>query len=300
QAHMPVGADILINKMGTASGMWFEHEGTFFVSMPGVPREMKYLMSQEVLPRLQDRFDTPTILHHTTLTTGKGETDLSGMLEEFEDNLPNHIKLAYLPKTMSGLVRLRLSARGQDKEQLEKDLQEQVQKLPQILGSLIYGEGEETLSQAVGKLLAEKNSRVGTAESCTGGNIAHQFTEVAGSSQYYEGSVIAYSNQVKINVLGVHPNTIEDHGAVSEQTVRAMAKGLMNSLGVDYAIAVSGIAGPGGGRPNKPVGTIWVAVGNKDQIFTKKLQLSKDRTRNIQLTTTIALNILRRFLLGDL
>ena len=300
QAYMPVGAEVLINKMGTASGMWFKHKGIVFVAMPGVPREMNYLMEHEVLPRLRTQFETPTILHHTILTTGKGETDLSEMLEAFETSLPQHIQLAYLPKPMGGLVRLRLSARGQNEQALQRALNTEVAKLSQILGNLIYGEGEMTLSQAVGELLQKKGGKVGTAESCTGGNIAHQLTSTAGSSAYFKGGVIAYSNALKIKLLHVSKTTIAQHGAVSEPTVREMATGLLQSLEVDYVIAVSGIAGPSGGHPGKPVGTIWLAIGDKNRLYTKKLQLSKDRTRNIQLTTTIALDILRKFLLGDL
>ena len=300
QAEMPTGATVLINKTGTASGMWFEKEGRVVVAMPGVPREVKYLMKYEVLSRLKAEWELPTIMHYTLKTTGKGETDLSELLADFETTLPPNIKLAYLPNTMQGIVRLRLSAVGEDEMVLQTQLEDQVSKLPPILGSLIFGEGKDTMESVLGQLLLRKGLTLGTAESCTGGNIAHKITSVAGCSAYYESSIIAYSNEAKMSVLGVKPETLENDGAVSEQTVIEMARGTQQLLNVDCAIAVSGIAGPTGGSPEKPVGTIWVAVTKNDAIYTKKLQLGKDRMQNIERTTTIAMNLLRRFLLDDL
>lgn len=300
QAEMPVGAKILINKAGTASGMWFERNDKVVVSMPGVPREVKYLMKYEALPNLKMQFQFPTIMHYTVNTTGIGETDLGEMLTEFEQKLPSNIKLAYLPNTMLGVVRLRLSAYGEDEIVLETQLDHYVRKLPPILGSLIFGEEKDTLESVLGKLLLKKEYTLGTAESCTGGNIAHKITSVAGCSAYYESSVIAYSNAIKESLLGVKAATLDVHGAVSEQTVIEMAKGTQKLLNVNCSIAVSGIAGPTGGSPEKPVGTIWVAVTKNEKIYTQKLQLGKDRIQNIERTTTIALNLLRRFLLDDL
>lgn len=300
QAEMPVGAKILINKTGTASGMWFEKDGAIVVSMPGVPREVKYLMRYEVLPQLKLQLQVPTLMHRTLLTTGKGETDLAEILEEFENKLPSNIKLAYLPNTTQGFIRLRLSAIGGDAMVLESQLDHQVRKLPQLLGNIIFGEGKETMEEVVGKLLLRQNLTLGTAESCTGGNIAHKITSIAGSSRYYEGSIIAYSNAVKKGLLGVKEATLEQHGAVSEETVIEMARGTQQLLNVDCSIAVSGVAGPTGGSPEKPVGTIWVAIANKEALFTKRLQLGKDRLQNIERTTTFALNYLRRCLLNDL
>jgi len=300
QAKMPGGAKILINKTGTASGMWFEETGKVFVSLPGVPREVKYLMKYEVLPRLHQQFMTPTILHRTILTIGKGETDLSEILHDFEANLPSNLKLAYLPDTSTGILRLRLTAIGEDDLLLETQLAEQIGNLQEILGTLIFGEHKETLASVVGRMLLARRWTLGTAESCTGGNIAHRITSIPGSSNYYPGSVIAYSNQVKMELLNVKESTLEEGGAVSEQCVIEMARGTQKLLGVDCAIAVSGVAGPGGGSPEKPVGTIWVAVAKQEEMFTKKLQLSKDRIRNIELTSSHALNLLRRFLINDL
>ena len=300
QAEMPVGANILINKTGTASGMWFESKGKIIVSMPGVPREVKYLMKYEILPKLNMQLETPAIMHRTINLTGKGETDLAEMLVNFEKKLPSNIKLAYLPNPVTGVIRLRLSAVGNDAIVLETQLDHQVGKLPPILGSLIFGEEKDTLESVVGQLLLQKGYTMGTAESCTGGTIAHKITSVAGCSAYYESSVIAYSNATKMNLLGVSPETLKNHGAVSEETVIQMARGTQKLLQVNCAIAVSGVAGPTGGSPEKPVGTIWVAVTKNDEIYTKKLQLGKDRIQNIERTTTIALDLLRRFLLNDL
>lgn len=300
QAEMPVGADILMNKVGTASGMWFKQNGKVTVSMPGVPREMKYLMTEEVLPKLQKHFNTPTILHKTLLTSGKGETDLSDLLEEVEEQLPQNIKLAYLPNTMKGQVRLRLTAKGEDRKALEEELEKQANKISTLLGPLVFGEEQQTLAGAIGLLLKEKGATLGTAESCTGGNVAQHITAVAGCSSYYKGSIVAYANETKTKFLGVKTATLDEYGAVSEQTIKEMLQGTIQNLGVDYAVATSGIAGPGGGKPDKPVGTIWIAVGDKNKVFAKCLQLGNNRERNIQMTTTIVLNTLRRFLLGDL
>ncbi len=300
QAEMPDGAKVLINKVGAASGMWFERDGKVIVSMPGIPREVKYLMKYEVLPNLKMQFQFPSIMHYTVNVTGKGETDLAEMLTEFEQKLPSNIKLAYLPNSMIGVVRLRLSAYGEDVMVLETQLDHYIRKLPPVLGSLIYGEHKDTLERVIGQMLLKRNYTLGTAESCTGGNIAHKITSVAGCSAYYESSVIAYSNAVKRDLLGVKQETLDEHGAVSEQTVIEMARGTQKLLNVNCAIAVSGVAGPTGGSPEKPVGTIWVAVTENERIYTQKLQLGKDRLQNIERTTTIALNLLRRFLLDDL
>ncbi len=300
QAFMPDKATILINKTGTASGMWFEQQGKVIVSMPGVPREVYYLMEKEVLPRLQEQFQTPTILHKTLLSIGKGETDLSELLEDFEASLPSSIKMAYLPNSSIGAVRLRLSARGENLALVQEQLTTFTAKLRTILGALLFGEDKETLAEAIGKILLKKNWNLATAESCTGGMIAQQITSVAGSSAYYPGTVVAYANAVKMNIFGVSAATLEDYGAVSEQCVSEMAKGVQKLLGTNCAIAVSGIAGPGGAKPNKPVGTIWVAVLCEEQLYTKKLTLGKERLQNISRTTNIALNLLRRMLIGDL
>jgi nicotinamide-nucleotide amidase len=268
--------------------------------MPGVPREMQYLMQNEVLPRLKAKFQMPAIQHFTLQTMGKGETDLSDMLEELEtQQLPAHIKLAYLPDTILGKVRLRLTAKGQDTETLKNELNTHIGSMKNILGTLVFGEGDTSIEAEVGKLLRSQNLTLSTAESCTGGNIAKRLTSVAGSSQYFLGSVVAYSNPIKEQVLGVSKQTLDEYGAVSEPCVQEMAAGARQLLNTDYAIAVSGIAGPNGGRPDKPVGTIWLAIANKEQVYSKKLQLGSDRNRNIEMTTSTALNLLRLLLIGQ-
>ena len=297
QALMPVGIQHLENKMGTAPGMWFEKDGKVLISMPGVPYEMKYIMEHQVIPKIKSTFKTKIIRHRTVLTVGQGESKIAEIISDFEDNLAkDHIKLAYLPNI--GKVRLRLSVIGDDATALDALLDAKIEELRTLIPQYIYGYDTRTFEEAVGELLKSRNLVVSTAESCTGGLIAHKITSVSGSSAYFHGSVVAYDNRIKVNVLGVNPATLQNHGAVSEETVREMVTGVLNVMKTDYAIAVSGIAGPTGGTPEKPVGTIWVAVGNHEEIKTHKLLLSKDRLKNIQYTTTFAMNFLRRMILG--
>lgn len=301
QAEMPVGAQILINKMGTASGMWFQEEGyPIVVSMPGVPKEMKYLMQEEVFPRLAQLPGRSNIVQQTWLCFGKGETDVSTALEDFEAQLPSSIKLAYLPNTKTGYLRLRLTAKGQEEAALVQAVKEEGAKLCEILGpKLIIGQEGDFLEAKLGELLRQKGKTIGTAESCTGGNIAHKLTTIPGSSDYFMGSVVAYSNTVKMQQLGVSAETLETEGAVSEATVRQMLAGLIKNLNVDYGIVSSGIAGPSGGRPDKPVGTIWLAMGSAEKQWVQKLELGNNRTRNIEMSSSFALNFMRLFLLED-
>lgn len=294
QCMMPDGAIILKNPTGTAPGMWFPVEGKVLVSMPGVPWEMKYLMENEVVPRLKKEMNVSPIAHQTILTVGIGETQLAAMIAEVEDTLPAHIKLAYLPSL--GSVRLRLTARGADEAQLQKDLQVETDRMLPLLGGYVYGFGEETLEGAVGKLLKERGMTLVTAESCTGGYIAHRITSVSGSSEYFQGSIVSYSNDVKMSMLGVKPETLDAHGAVSEETVLEMAQGALAQLRGDCVIAVSGVAGPNGGTAEKPVGTVCFAIGNKEKIEVRTLRFGRDREKNIQLTSISALNLLRKFL----
>jgi nicotinamide-nucleotide amidase len=293
QCFMPQNAKLLYNKMGTAPGMWMEEGDTVVVSMPGVPYEMKYLMEYEVIPLLKSRFPGEPILHRTILTVGEGESRIAERIADFENNLPEEVGLSYLPNL--GRVRLRLTAKGKSAVELRLLLDEQVERLSQLIPELIFGFEEQTLEGVVGALLKERRLTIGTAESCTGGYLAHQITSVSGSSAYFTGSVIAYSNQVKINQLGVSEETLQQHGAVSEPVVEQMVRGTLELLGTDLAISTSGIAGPTGGTPQKPVGTIWLAVGNREKIVTRKLQLGKDRLKNIQYATVQALNMLRQF-----
>ncbi|MBK7406757.1 MAG: competence/damage-inducible protein A [Saprospirales bacterium] len=297
QCFMPQNAALLHNRMGTAPGMWFDEKGKVVVSMPGVPYEMEYLMEVEVLPRLQKRFPGSPIIHHTILTAGEGESRIAERISEIEDNLPNEVKLAYLPGL--GQVRLRLTARGENEGHLRRLLDQEARKIQETLPDIIYGQGEETLEQVIGVLLQQRNWLLSTAESCTGGYLAHRITTIAGSSAYYKGSVVAYSNELKTKLLEVSKETLDEFGAVSEETVREMVAGALKLLGTDVAVTISGIAGPDGGTPEKPVGTIWVAVGTKENVQTYHLQLGKDRLKNIQYTAIAALNFLRKFLLEE-
>lgn len=295
QCYMPKNADLMMNKMGTAPGMWFEKDGKILVSMPGVPYEMKYLMEFEVLPRLKKEFPSKPIAHRTILTVGEGESRIADQIHDFVEALPENIKIAYLPGL--GQVRLRLTGTGDDEDVLNDLLDEQVEVLKKIIPQFIFGYEKEKLEEVVGRILKEKKKTICTAESCTGGFLAHKITSISGSSAYFMGSVIAYDNAVKMNQLQVNPTTLETHGAVSEATVKEMVTGALDLLKTDIAISISGIAGPGGGTPEKPVGTVWIAIGDKNKTQTYQLNLWKDRMKNIEYASVVALNVIRKFLL---
>jgi nicotinamide-nucleotide amidase len=285
----------VFNLKGTAPGMWFEKDGKVFVSMPGVPYEMMAMMTEIIIPKIIEQFQLPHIIHKTILTQGIGESWLADKIKDMENNLPKHIKLAYLPSP--GIVRLRLSAYHGIKAELEKEIDEQISILNNLIPQYVFGYGEDSLEQIIGRLLIEKNQTLCTAESCTGGYIAHRITSVSGSSAYYIGSILAYANEIKINELGVNVIDIEKFGAVSEEVVYQMAKNARVKLKADYSIATTGISGPNGGTDEKPVGTVWIAIAGAFGIKTKKLQLAGDRERNIQMTAIYALNMLRKCLI---
>ncbi|MCX6238512.1 MAG: competence/damage-inducible protein A [Bacteroidia bacterium] len=295
QAHVPATAIILPNKLGTAPGLLFNHEGTIFVFMPGVPFEMKYLMENEVLPRIKKLFNTSTIIHRTVLTQGLPESILAERIDDWEDSLPECISLAYLPSPES--MRLRLSARGDDKEYLSNLLEQNIKELTEIIPGYIFGYEDDTMAGNIGKILKEKGLTVSVAESCTGGNIAHFFTLNPGSSEYFKGGVVAYSNEIKVKLLGIDPQLIAENGAVSKEVVEAMAVAVRQLLQTDYAIATSGIAGPGGGIPEKPVGTVWIAAADSDSVVSKTFNFGNNRKRNIIRSSQTALNMLRLQLL---
>ncbi|MEM9991108.1 MAG: competence/damage-inducible protein A [Bacteroidota bacterium] len=295
QCFMPQNAELLLNKMGTAPGMWFDENNTVVVSMPGVPYEMKYLMEHEVIPRLKTRFPLQAIAHRTIQTIGEGESRIALRIADFEDNLPKNIKLAYLPNL--GRVRLRLSGTGTNQVALEAQLDGLVSQLVPQIEDLVFGYESDTIEAVVGNLLQERQLTLATAESCTGGHIAHQITAISGASAYFMGSIVAYDNAIKQNLLGVSSEILEKDGAVSEACVRAMAVGVRKQMGTDIGISVSGIAGPTGGTPEKPVGTIWMAVSNEQRTVTRKLQIGKNRILNIQYTSNIALNLVRQLVL---
>jgi nicotinamide-nucleotide amidase len=296
QAFLPESCTPVRNILGTAPGMWFEQDGKIFVSMPGVPYEMKRMMTDIVLPKLKAFFKTPEIIHKVVQTVGIPESILADKLDHFETNLPEHIKLAYLPHL--GGVRLRLTGQGEDATILEKDLLQQVDALKDTIPNYIFAIGEQPLEETIGLMLKERQLTIATAESCTGGYVAHKITSISGSSAYYQGSVIAYHNEVKIQELNVNPETLNQHGAVSEATVREMAENVRKKFGTSIGVATSGIAGPSGGTPDKPVGTIWIAYSDENKTETKLLNFNKDRILNIEYTTMAVLNLIRQSLLS--
>ena len=297
QAALPKTCRYLVNHWGTAPGMWFEKDGKVLVSLPGVPYEMKELMTHSVLPGLKEYFTLPVIVHHTVRTAGIGESFLAEKIASWEDSLPEDIRLAYLP-SFSG-VKLRLTGYGDDREIVAAALQARAEELKGLIGTYIYGYDETEIEGAVGALLAQRAATISTAESCTGGYVAHRLSSIPGSSAYFLGSVVSYSNQVKEEVLGVPAEYLRDYGAVSEQVAVSMAEGVRRRLGTTYAISTTGVAGPSGGTPEKPVGTVWIACAGPEGTVTRKLQLGTLRDVNIQLTTMHVLNMLRQVMAGE-
>jgi len=297
QAYVPDKCRAFINEWGTAPGMWFEDNGKILVSMPGVPMEMKGIMGKYVLPELKKKFNLPVILHRTLLTYGTFEAHLSGLLAYFEKELPSNVKLAYLPS--AGRVRLRLSGTGDSYSALVRLLDGLEKEMRERIGQYIYGKDDETLEQIVGQLLREQGKSLATAESCTGGMVAHLITSVPGASDYFAGSVISYADEIKTNTLGVSAADIEAYGAVSRPVVEQMAAGAREKLNTDFAIAISGIAGPTGGTPEKPVGTVWIAIGTPGNIISERFKFGFSRMENITRAAYTSLNMLRKILLNE-
>ena len=292
QAEVPEMCRPIRNFKGTAPGMWFERDGKVLVSMPGVPYEMKAMMTDEVLPNIQSKYELPVIYYRTVLTQGIPESVLAHKLEDWENNLGDQIKLAYLPS--AGRVRLRLMAVGKDRSHLEKIIDDKVILLHRIVGDAIYGEGDTSIEESVAQLLLEKGQSVVTAESCTGGKIAQMFTSHAGSSAYFKGGAVTYTNESKSQILGVNPVWFDKVGAVSEEVVREMALGAIRVYDADWAVATSGVAGPDGGTEEKPVGTVWIAVAGPDGVEAEKFTFGTDRHYNINLSASTGLNMLRK------
>jgi nicotinamide-nucleotide amidase len=291
QAALPSCCEKITNTLGTAPGMWFSRNNKVFVSMPGVPHEMKRMMTDLVIPKLKATFDTPIIHHKIIRTIGMGESFLAEKISHWEQSLPSHIKLAYLPSL--GEVKLRLTAIGESLDALEVETDELATQLDPIIGQTIYGFGSGPLEMVLGKILLERNLTIAVAESCTGGYLSHLITSVPGSSAYFMGSLIPYSYEIKMGELGVKPETLEKYGAVSEETIVEMATLVRDKFNTDIGVATSGIAGPGGATPEKPVGTVWIAYADKHRTVTKKLQLSTDRAINIRMASVMALNLVR-------
>lgn len=295
QAEVPDKCRVLPNLRGTAPGMWFEKEGVIYISLPGVPHEMTGLMESSVLPLLKAHFKLPAIVHKTLFTFGQGESLLAESLKGFEEALPPYIKLAYLPNF--GAVKLRLTGKGDYKEKLQSEINNLFVWMERLVKEFVVANEDITMQEVVAKLLDKHKLFVGTAESCTGGYLAHLFTSRPGSSSSFKGSIVSYANEAKENILGVQHATIVTYGAVSEETVIEMINGALEKLNVDYVIATSGILGPGGGTQQKPVGTVWIGVGNRKAVRTHKYFFRFDRKRNIELAASNALNMLRKFII---
>lgn len=294
QALVPENCEVILNDNGTAPGMWFNHNGKIYMSMPGVPHEMMYMMEEKVIPKLKSSLKLPYIIHKTILTVGEGESYLAQRIADIEDALPSYIKLAYLPKL--GQVRLRLSGYGIDEALLTAEVNEFAARIVERVKNVVAAEEDITIEKAILNYMAEKGLTLSTAESCTGGYIAHLITQNAGSSKVYLGGAVSYANEIKESVLGVKAGTIAQFGAVSEETVTEMAEGALANFKSDYAIAVTGIAGPDGGTPDKPVGTVWISVARAGKTVVKKLTFGNKRRQNIERSAISALNMLNTLL----
>jgi len=297
QAMLPASCTVLHNSAGTASGMWFERNNTIFISMPGVPFEMEAIMSEEVLPRFAKLGIAQSIVHKTVLTIGLPESMLAEKIEHWENALPKFIKLAYLPSPM--MVKLRLSGYGTDGPMIRAEVERQVKELLTIIPDNAFGFDDDNMGLAIGRMLAESGRNLALAESCTGGTIAQFITSNAGSSRYFKGGVVAYSNEIKHKLLGVPMDIINHFGAVSQEVAEAMALGAIKSLEADYAVATTGIAGPDGGSDEKPVGTVWIAIAGASGVVSKKYVFKHNRERNVIRTTHTALNMLRTFIINE-
>ena len=296
QAMVPDNCKVLQNLTGTAPGMLFGKSGRIVVSMPGVPHEMKHIMKEHVLPLLAGRMPGGVIVHKNIMTYGIAEAMLAERLSAFERELPAEVRLAYLPAY--GVIKLRLTTAGSNQQMINKTVREQVEKLYKVIPDVIYGEDEVMLEEVIGKLLNDNNLTVSTAESCTGGKIASLITSVPGSSGWFRGSVVAYDNCIKTGVLGVSNETLKLYGAVSAETAGEMARGVRRLMGTDYAVAVTGIAGPSGGTAGKPVGTVWIAVDSERGLVTEKQIFGDNRLINISRSSYGALNLLRKQILS--
>jgi nicotinamide-nucleotide amidase len=298
QALVPSQGTVLPNMVGTAPGMWMEKENTVFISLPGVPYEMKYIMEHEVILRLIAKFKRPYILHKTILTYGQGESLVAERIEEWEDNLPEFIKLAYLPSP--GRVRLRLTARGINEEFLRQSIEEEAEKLNELIGDIIVGYDEgETLEVVLGRLLVQKNKTIAVAESCTGGQIAQMITSVPGASAYFNGGVVTYATQSKIDILGVPKELVEKHSVVSAEVAEAMAARAKEIFGTDYAVATTGNAGPAKGDADADVGTVYIGFATPQGIYSEKYELGQPREKVIDRASNKALEIIYQEILKN-
>ena len=296
QALVPTKAKVLFNQAGTAPGMWMEKEKTVFISLPGVPYEMKYLVDNEVIPNLVQKFECPYIVHQTIMTYGRGESMIAEQIEEWEDNLPDFIKLAYLPSP--GKVRLRLTARGTNEELLKSEIKCQVEKLDLLIHDIIVGYNEdEPIEVVLGRLLTEKKVTISTAESCTGGKIAATLSSVSGASNYFKGSVVSYATQTKINVLGIANEVIAKYGVVSAEVATEMAKSAQKIMNSDFAIATTGNAGPTKGDESTELGTVFIAVATPNGVFVEEFNFGQPREKVIDRAVSKALELIYKEIL---
>ncbi len=291
QANLPSACTPLINKMGTASGMRFEKSGRHYFSLPGVPYETEHLMETQVKPWIQKNLQKGTVVHHTILTLGVPESDLAERLCDWENALPKSVRLAYLPSP--GMVRLRLTSYDGSESEAREAVKTEAEKVCRILGEIVFGENAQTLEEVIGLLLKEKKATLSTAESCTGGYVAHLLTSVAGSSAYYKGGAVSYSNALKMKMLGVKQGTLKKFSAVSKEVALEMAAGAQNHFDSDFAIATTGVAGPSGGTDENPIGTVWIATASPNGLKAKRFQFGKNRARNIRKAALMALDLLR-------
>lgn len=296
QALVPDGCTVLPNRNGTAPGMWFERDGKVLISMPGVPFEMKALVKDEVLPRLRKHFALDANVHRTIITFGLAESILADTIASWEEALPPYLHLAYLPSALC--IRLRLSAYEIDRQKAEQEIESQIEKLSKVIPHYIIGSEDDSLESVTGTLLKTRGETLATAESCTGGNIAHRFTAMPGASEYFKGGVVAYSNEVKIALLGVDPESLNRYGAVSQSVAEQMAEGVRRATGATYGISTTGIAGPTGGTPEKPVGTVWMAVATPNGVFSRRMVFGSVRSQHIERASSNCINLLRLQLLG--
>jgi len=294
QALVPQNCEVILNKNGTAPGMWFNEKGKIYVCMPGVPHEMMYMMEGDVIPKLKATFTLPAIVHKTILTVGEGESFLAERIADIEDSLPAHIKLAYLPKL--GQVRLRLSGYGENETALKAEVETYAQKIVARVADVVAAEEDIPIEKAILNQMELKGLTLSVAESCTGGYISHLFTQHPGSSKVFLGGGVTYSNGLKEEILGVQNHTLKTFGAVSGEVVTEMVEGALKRFKSDLAIAVTGVAGPGGGTPEKPVGTVWIAVANINKMVVKKLTFGDKRQQNIERSAISALNMLNTLL----
>ena len=298
QAEVPDVCEVLFNENGTAPGMLFEKEGVLYFSLPGVPHEMKGLVDKYVISKIKQSFKTPSIVHRTLLTAGLGESFLAEIIADFENALPSHIKLAYLPNF--GMVRLRLTGTSDDENELITNMEEVFAELKVKVQAYLVTDKDEAMEVVVGGLLRSNNQTVATAESCTGGYIGHLLSKHAGSSQFYTGGIISYDNRIKTEFLDVSTEILHTVGAVSKEAVEQMAVAVRAKMNTDYGVSVSGIMGPSGQTDEKPLGMVWIGVANKEKVYSKVLYLRFDRSRNIEVTATQAINLLRLLIINKI